>query len=402
MNEAYTVEKGPGVSGMGRDSFASPDAIPTNGLRYAVALPFYQKHGIYIEDAGKHIHVQGGAHELTIEDKRSTTQTIPVGGGGGSEDWRSTIKSVLGIVVKTAENALREKYPLLPDDAISGLLGISASSADSVSKQEKVSFSVSDKVKIVPLAGKTILARPVYFKVKSVSDEWVKEADGGLKLVRRSVVSDVVVKMGWILECPDAKGGMRLARQMPSEPREGVEYDYKADTLLNIPTPPDPVLDEYAPPTGPPDRMDVNSGENHVRWRFTGPQESTVKSLGGGLRAGGGFGKDYFTGISVQCPPPKYQGDSRTYESYRFDYRIEGTSPNIGNWDWEERSAGTISFTNGMRTIDPWESDPRTMAQHRGIPADGGEYKYDLRFRVYVDGAVAANPKLRVNIIPVT
>ncbi|MEU4080005.1 hypothetical protein DEJ45_32840 [Streptomyces venezuelae] len=401
MTESYTVEKGPGVSGMGRDSFASPDAIPANGLRYAVALPFYQRHGIYIEDAGRPIQVKGGAHELTIEEKRSTTQTIPVGGGGGSEDWRSTVKSVLGIVVKTAENALRAKYPNLPDGAISGLLGFSASSADSVSKQEKVSFSVSDKVKIVPLTGKTILARPVYFKVKSVSDEWMKESGGGLKLVRRSVVSDVVVKMGWILECPDANGGMRLARQMPSDPREGVEYDYKADTLLNIPTPPDPVVDEYAPPTGPPDRMDENSGANKVRWRFTGPQESTVKTLGNGLRRESrGFSEDYFTGISVQCPPPKYQGDSRTYESYRFDYRIEGTSPNLGNWDWEERSAGTVSFTNGMRTIDPWESDPRTMAQHRGIPADGSEYTFDLRFHAYL-ATVAADPKLSVNIIPV-
>ncbi|MEU7426967.1 hypothetical protein [Streptomyces sp. NPDC040750] len=400
MNESHTVD-GPGVSGMGTGSFASPDDIPDSGLRYAVSLPFYQKHGIYVENAGKTIEVKGGAHELKIEEARSTTQTIPAG-GGGDDDWRSTLKSVVGIAVKTAENALREKYPTLPDGAISGLLGFGASSADSASKKETNTFGVSDTVKIIPLIGKTILARPVYFKVKSVSDEWAKERGGSLKLVRGSVVSDVVVKMGWILECPTTGGGMRLARQMPSKPKEGVEYDFQADTMLNVPTPVFPEVDEYAPPTGPPDRMATSEGKSGVRWYFSGPQESMVKSLGSGLRKESDWPWDrtWNTGISVQCPPPKHQGDSRTYECYRVKYRVEATSPNVGNWDWETRSRGTVSFAQGMRTIGEDESDPRTMAQHNGIPADGSEYKYDLQFGAYLDGAVAS-PKVHVDIIPV-
>ncbi|MEV0928293.1 hypothetical protein AB0I99_24780 [Streptomyces spongiicola] len=400
MNESRTVD-GPGVSGMGVGSFTSPDDIPENGLRYAVALPFYQKNGIYVENAGRIIEVKGGARELTIEETRSTTQTIPVGGSGGDGDWRSTLKSVVGIAAETAENALRKKYPILPDGAISNLLGFGAGSADSVTKQEKVTFGVSDRVKIVPLIGKTILARPVYFKVKSVSDEWTKEPGGKMKPVRGSVVSDVVVKMGWILECPTAGGGMRLARQRPSEPKPGVEYDYMADTVLHIPAPPDPEVDEYAPPTGPPDRMDTKTGENNVRWSFSGPLESSVKSLGRGLRADGlNWSHAYITEVSVQCPPPRHQGDSRTYEYYRFRYRMEGTSPSFGDWSWGDRSAGTVSFTRGTRSIDPWESDPKTMAQHKGIPADGGEYRYHLLFHVCAD-AVMAKPKLHVDIIPV-
>ncbi|MEW2070613.1 hypothetical protein [Streptomyces sp. NPDC007346] len=353
MTQSHTID-GPGVSGMGAGSFASPDDIPDSGLRYAVALPFYQKHGIYVENAGKVIEVKGGARELKIEETRSTTQTIPTG-DGGSDDWRSTLKSVVGIAVKTAENALREKYPLLPDGAISGLLGFGESSGESVGKQETVTFGVSDTLKIVPLIGRTILARPVYFKVKSVSDEWVKEPGGNLKLIKGSVESDVVVKMGWILECPTAGGGMRLARQRPSEPKEGVEYDYMADTSLTIPTPPDPEVDEYAPPTGVPDRKDTEAGENNVRWYFSGPQESTVKSLGNGLSKDSiwGWDRSYTTRISVKCPPPRHQGGSRTYDCYRVRYRVEGTSAGFGDWSWGDRSAGTLSFADGTRSIDP-------------------------------------------------
>ncbi|GAA4659783.1 hypothetical protein GCM10023347_09060 [Streptomyces chumphonensis] len=400
MNESHTVDS-PRASGMGTGSFASPDDIPDSGLRYAVALPFYQKHGIYVENAGRTIEVKGGAHELKVEEVRSTTQTIPVG-GGGDDDWRSTLKSVVGITVKTAENALREKYPILPDGAISGLLGFGASSADSVGKKETISFGVSDTVKIVPLIGKAILARPVYFKIKSVSDEWVKQRAGTLRLVRGSVVSDVVVKTGWILECPTAGGGMRLARQMPSQPRAGVEYDFQADTMLNVPTPILPEVEECAPPTGPPDRMATREGESGVRWHFSGPQESRVESLGSGLRKESGWPWDrtWNTGISVRCPPPRYQGDSRTYGCYRVRYRVEATSPHVGNWDWGTRSQGTVSFTRGMRTIREDESDPRTMAQHNGIPADGSEYEYELQFDASLE-PVLARPKVHVDIIPV-
>ncbi|MFY1678528.1 MULTISPECIES: hypothetical protein [unclassified Streptomyces] len=400
MNETCTAA-GPGVSGMGVGSFSNPGDIPASGLRYAVALPFYQRHGIYIEDAGKTIEVKGGAHELTIEETRSTTQTIPLGGGG--DDWRSTIRSVVGIAVRTAENALRRKYPYLPDGAIFGLLGFGESSADSVSKQDRVTFGVRDKIKITPLIGKTILARPVYFKVKSVSDEWVRDPGGGWpRLVRGSVVSDAVVKMGWILECPAAGGRVRMARQMPSNPKEGVEYDYMADTMLTIPAPPDPEVDECAPPTGPPDRMDAITGENSIRWHFSGPQESTVKSLGDGMRREDYRNPDraYLAGISVRCPPPKYQEGSRTYECYRIEYHIEGTSAASLDWSWGDRSKGTLSFADGVRKIAPWESDPKSMAQHRGIPADGGEYEYDLKFNAFVDFPSAA-PRLRVCVIPV-
>ncbi|MEV6949766.1 hypothetical protein AB0N07_49310 [Streptomyces sp. NPDC051172] len=400
MNEPLTAD-GPRGRGMGAGSYASPYDIPADSnLRHAVALPFYQKHGIYLQKGGDPIHVQGGgARELTISNEETTTQTIPR--GGGSDDWRNTLKSVVGIAVKTAENALRAKYPALPDGAISGLLGFGTSSADSVRDQKTVTFGVKDTIKIVPLIGRTIIARPVFFKVKSVSDEWVREG-GALKLVRGSIISDVVVKQGWILECPTAGGGMRIARQMPTGATDVESYDYMADTMLNIPTPPDPQVDECAPPTEPPDRTTKDEEQKNVRAYFSKPRECSTGILGGGRRIGGwewGTGRDNFTGISVLCPPPKGQGNPRTYECYRIKYYIEGQNEKIYP-EWDARSAGTVSFANGMREIGPWESDERTMAKHEGIPADGGEYKFDFKYRSNPNPEFAS-PKVHVDIIPI-
>ncbi|MFD5071489.1 hypothetical protein ACFWNC_26755 [Streptomyces sp. NPDC058369] len=384
---AYTQdEPGPGASGRGAGSYAKPSDIPADGLKYAVALPFYQKNGAYVATAATPQDIAMGAtNTISLTQSVSTSQTLPQGVSTSSE---STVSSVLGAVLKTTVAKIAARYGIdegAAEQAVNSLFGLNSSTAKNPEIKEKVTFATSNKMTIKAVT-RSITARPVFYRVKTVSDEWVKDdGSGALRLTDQNVVSDVVVKMGWQLEC-----GEKLCRP-------GVDYTQPGMDPKPADEWPADGLD--IPPSGVPDVFEPGKehAENGVRWTGSGPAPCDVKSTGPREEAGGVV---KWMPLAVKCPRPKW-GDPRAFESYRFAYHVEGmVGPGPNDWD-SDYANGTISDSPGyQRHLVRSVTDTESMREQKGIPADGEWHHFALNDNLTV-GGFYADPKWRVDIIPV-
>ncbi|MFE6692324.1 hypothetical protein ACFVFQ_38620 [Streptomyces sp. NPDC057743] len=389
------------ANGVGSGSYADPSKIPDDGLTYSVPLPFYQENGIYIEDAGIPLHVEGGARELTLDHSKSneSRQEIPQSRGGEGLN-REILKSILGTVVNVTANALKNKDPDISKDASAlQLLGFNENAASSVTMTERVSFSVSDKLKIIPRQGVAIEARPVFYKVKTVSDEWRKaKGETRPRLMAANKVSDVVVKMGWLLQCDNGKGGQRVCEQ---------GKDYRPDTSVNPERAELSVVkSRVLPRTGVPDATSGRSGEighrkGQFRWTGTAPINCELSATGVHEPDTGIFeSPKYFPEFSTKCPPVKSQRNPG-FTEYRIKYSVEGHKSGIFDFSWTNRTQGTLSESKwwpGM--VRRNSSDTEKMARQAGIDADGETKHYRLESDTVLCDFCSI-PKMKLEIIPV-
>lgn len=357
---------GPQASGTGRASFSKPSEIPDDGLKYSVTLPFYEKNGSYIVDADTPQSLPAQTQTtLTINKSKTTSQTIPQTGDGSS----NTINSVVGSVLKGVAKKIAEKYEVketaIIDRLVDTVFGLNKGSADKVTNTDSVTFGTSNALTVTPLHD-NVTARPVFYKVKTVADEWMKES-GNLRLTKPTVVSDVVVKQGWILECP----GGKICR--PGVDYKGEKVSWWPEKGIDL------------PPTGAPDKFEQGvEKEDWDRWTASGPESCNVKETGGQLR------------FAVTCPSPKGD-DPRAFKSYRFTYHIEGPA----GFGWDSNAGnGTIADTWNDRIL--WDStiDENPMREQEGISANGAWHNFRWH-GAFPSGPFAATPKLFVNIYPV-
>ncbi len=203
-------DEGPaGEGGVGSKSFSSPHEISADdgGLKYSIPLPYYQANALYAEtvEGESRALTQGAQHRLGMGSTKqwSTPQNVPRGGDGGL--WRNTMESVLGTVLKAVADKVNEMDPTISgpiaEQVVDTVFGLNRDSGATVSKAETVSFTVSDEMVITPMRN-DITARPVFYKARTVSDEWRRSDSGDLELTGSNIVSDVVLKKGWLLECP--------------------------------------------------------------------------------------------------------------------------------------------------------------------------------------------------------
>ncbi|WP_420168411.1 hypothetical protein [Streptomyces violaceoruber] len=394
-------DEGPaGEGGVGSKSFSSPHEISADdgGLKYSIPLPYYQANALYAEtvEGESRALTQGAQHRLGMGSTKqwSTPQNVPRGGDGGS--WRNTMESVLGAVLKAVADKVNEMDPTISgpiaEQVVDTVFGLNRDSGATVSKAETVSFAVSDEMVITPMRN-DITARPVFYKARTVSDEWRRSDSGDLELTGSNIVSDVVLKKGWLLECPQDGGGKQVCR--PGKDYKGVDIETPSGW-------PEGGVD--LPPMkaagGAFESSEVN--ENGVRWRWTGPAECTVSSTGRPehkFRSVWDTTPQSILPLSVKCPIPENQSDlHRAYSGYRLKYSVEGESGG-----WRQTSAGTVSQPSaGDARWDLPEnfSDSTKMANQDGIPANGRTFRYGLTSNAKAETPYAS-PKWRVDIIPV-
>lgn len=381
----------PEASGTGSGAFVSPSEILTDsttqdGLKYSVPLPFYQKNGAYVEVAGGSASAQevgaGTAPTLSMKQSQTTTQTIPMGGGSGAKPTvNSVVGSVLKAALKKAEDTFGIKDPGAAAAIVDTLFELSPKSASNVNTESKsVTFVTSNKLQVK--AKRNLTAYPVFYRVKTVSDEWMKNA-GSLELTAQNTVSDVVVKSGWLLRCGD-----KICQP-------GKDYESKIEVKW-----PEGGVD--FPPMSPPDDFEPGKEkeQNGVRWQATGPASCEAKPTGDPYR-------DPYTKLplAVKCPKPD-RDNPRAFTHYRFAYHIQGDNPMKCNWFdcWDGNiSNGTISFA-GYPYRDFYNSttDVNSMRAQDGLNADNQWKEFRVGAQNLTYDWPHASPKWRVDIIPVS
>ncbi|WP_162890482.1 hypothetical protein [Streptomyces olivoreticuli] len=186
------------AEGAGERIYTSASDIPADGLKYNIVLPYYQENNAYAENAGKVVDLStvGVERTLTVSDAKTTSQTIT---DGGPAQFSLDIGTLLNFGIKSLKQFGVGGLPKDPGGR-AGSTGNMLYNTDTVTNSTSQTFTQTDSMKLTPR--KPMTAEPVFFKAKTVSDVWSKDpASGKLKLERANVVSDVVVKQGWLLKC---------------------------------------------------------------------------------------------------------------------------------------------------------------------------------------------------------
>ncbi|MBD0741483.1 hemopexin repeat-containing protein [Streptomyces sp. CBMA152] len=355
----------------GGKTVEDPKDTPASGLAYQYVLPFYQKHGFYLQDAAPSQRIAPGIQQtLSLGREDEVVEATQTGvDDGGTGEWKARVfgglKAVAKAVAKSqgGESAESIVDALIPDFSTS-----------SVVADKTVKFNVTNTINVT--AKRDIEARAVYYKLKTVSDVWKRERDQDKpSLVRSGQVTDAVVGMGWILTCKDSDG-----RDYICQP--GKDFVSKS----RIPA----QEKKYLPPTGAPDRL--KHEETGVGFFLSGarvsmeyPEECSVSADSGGSLTR--------TQVQVRCAGPKYQ-DGPKFSHYRVQYGIGRAGPAF-SWD-NNWGSGALTSATEVQQNYPNEAALRNV---RAFAADG--QKHGLSFTALKDSSFVS-PKLTLRIVPVT
>ncbi|MFJ4880910.1 hypothetical protein ACIP93_37680 [Streptomyces sp. NPDC088745] len=339
----------------------------SNGLEYQYVLPFYQKNGLYVQDVAPTRNLKGDGlpHTLELRERDVEPATQTGVDDGGDLEWNERVQGGMKMLAKS----LADKF------GGGEILDAILPGKPNVSPKKTVRFDVSDSFTVTPKS--QIQARPVYYKLKTVSDIWKRNpGDTHFTVVDRGQVDDAVIGMGWLLMC-----GGRVC--IPGE-----DYESKAELTVAQRR-----ALEQVPPTGAPDRPaftrdDVNNWPyNTVPIRIWHPNDcsASTKSDGGWSRGGT---------VTVRCAKPEDQR-GHTFTGYRVEYEHKVKYP-----AWENPRWGVGTFTEPGETEQDL-TNATALLEVRSMPADGQDkslyFKYLHR---RVDTEIIRN--LDVRIVPVT
>ncbi|MET9519974.1 hypothetical protein [Streptomyces sp. NPDC002994] len=374
---AYAAED---FGGYGDGAYKRPADLPADGLKRYVALPFYQKDNLYLAPAGTTQQlVSGASQELTVENVKSTSQTITT---SGEPSLVSQIGSVLGyaaMAYKFISGALSQGGG---NQGKGDTLNITIpSSADQISRGSTVTFSQSNKIKLEPL--RPMSARPVYYKSKTVSDLWRKTPDGNTHYIFGHNTADIVIAQGWLLECGDRAC-------IPG--KDFRPFGQSLDTG-NVSSLPD--ASQHLLPTRSPDRWatagaDEGRDSHRGRVNIDLPSMCTVSDT---VNPKIGDVKAHWGQIRVSCPP------SAPFKDYRVQYSAWGP-----NWYGSRglRGMGVISSPTSGKEYPGTEAHNWSEQYHQtGIPADGQTRNYWIYRGVRPSQLWTEGPWLGIQVIPV-